>query len=315
MHAGVRRLVQETQLTVDHLVFPLFLQTGQKIQTPIPAMPGHYRWSIDQLDRLLDQVLAQKIPAVLLFGIPEEKDLIGSQAYQEEGVVQKALRYLKQHYPQLLLIADLCFCEYTSHGHCGVLDNKQQVDNDSTLALLAQQALSLARAGADVVAPSGMIDGMVRAIRTALNAAHFEHTLILSYAAKFASAFYGPFRAAVDSTPSFGNRLEYQLDPANGRQALREIALDIQEGADMIMVKPALPYLDVIQKIHHTFPDAPLCAYQVSGEYSMIHAAGQKGWLDPSAALLESLISIKRAGAQFIISYAALEIATLLAAA
>lgn len=314
-HPRLRDLVRETTLTVNDFVLPLFIKAGTNIKNPIASMPGHFQWSIDRIDEILASISTANIPAVILFGLPEKKDEVGSDSLHDDGIIQQAIRYIKSHLPNVLVIADVCFCEYTSHGHCGVITEKQNgfkdVDNDKTLQLLTQQSISFAHAGADIVAPSGMMDGMVRAIRSSLDKTGFTDLPILSYAAKYASSFYGPFRDAAEGAPQFGDRSTYQMDPANGMRALREVELDIEEGADMLMVKPAGAYLDVISRVKQTYPSIPLCAYQVSGEFAMIKAAAEKGWLDEERAMLESLLSIKRAGADFIISYFALEAAKL----
>lgn len=304
---NIRRLVRETTLTVDDLVYPLFIEDGQNIEKEIPSMPGIYRYSIDRIEKELDEVVSLNIPAVLLFGIPSHKDEVGSDTWSDEGVIQKAVRFIKKNYPQLYVITDVCFCEYTSHGHCGVLHN-HDVDNDLTLENTRKQVISHAKAGADMVAPSGMMDGVVRTIREALDSAGFYHVPIMSYSAKYASSYYGPFREAADSTPAFGDRRTYQMDPANRREAVREVQLDIEEGADIVMVKPALAYLDIIREIRDRF-DVPVAAYNVSGEYSMIKAAGKLGWIDEKKVMMETLISMKRAGADIIITYFAKEVA------
>jgi porphobilinogen synthase len=306
----IRGLVRETHLTVSSLVYPLFVCPGSKVQDEISSMPANYRWSVDQLVEECKAVSDLGIPAVILFGIPEAKDEVASGAYDPEGIIQRAVRALKKEVPKLIVICDLCLCEYTSHGHCGVVKNGE-IDNDSTLDLLAKTALAQARAGADMVAPSDMMDGRVGRIRQELDAHGFTHTPILAYSAKYASAFYGPFREAADSAPQFGDRRSHQMDPANQREALREIALDIEEGADIIMIKPALPYLDVIALARRRF-DVPLAAYQVSGEFSLIEAAARMGWIDRERIILESLISIRRAGADIILTYFAKDVARLL---
>ncbi len=302
---ALRRMVRETTLSVDHLVAPLFVAAGSGIVRPIRSMPGHAQLSVDQLDLEINEIAELQIPAVLLFGIPAHKDPIGSSGWDPEGPVPQAIRAIKQRAPQLTVIADVCVCEYTSHGHCGILaeaPGSGDVLNDPTLDILARCAVAYADAGADIVAPSAMMDGQVAAIRSALDAAGHTQVAILSYAAKFASAFYGPFREAAESTPAFGDRRAYQMDPANGREALREVDLDVTEGADMIMVKPAGAYLDIISAVRQRY-HLPLAAYQVSGEYAMIKAAAQLGWLDERRAALESLIAIRRAGADMIITY------------
>lgn len=307
---ALRRLVTETRLSADQLIYPLFVCHGSGVVNPISSMPGVHQYSVDSLTEIADQVAAAGIPSVLLFGIPAEKDAIGSSSWAPDGVVQQAAKQLRSTHPDLILIADVCFCEYTDHGHCGVLVGNE-VDNDATLENLARQSVSLAEAGIDIIAPSDMMDGRVARIRRGLDSEGFAHIPIMSYAAKFASAFYGPFRDAADSTPSFGDRRGYQMNPANSREALREVLLDVTEGADIIMVKPALPYLDILQSVR-TETKLPVAAYHVSGEYSMLHAAAQLGWLDYSRVLMESLISIRRAGADLIITYGALDASRLL---
>jgi len=306
----LRRLVRETRLSPDDLVLPLFACPGEGVAKPISSMPGVFQQSVDRLTETAREAFAEGVRAVLLFGIPEFKDAEGSAAWAPDGIVQQALRALTAEVPGLVKIADVCFCEYTDHGHCGVLDG-HEVDNDATLANLARQSVSLAAAGADVIAPSDMMDGRVGAIRQALDAAGFTATPILSYAAKFASGFYGPFREAAESTPQFGDRRAYQMDPANGREAMREAELDFEEGADMLMVKPALPYLDILAEMRRRF-DLPLAAYHVSGEYAMLKAAAERGWIDYDRVMMESLVAIRRAGADLIITYAAREAARLL---
>jgi porphobilinogen synthase len=308
---ALRTLVRETRWTASSLVYPLFVCPGSRVKDEIKSMPGNHRWSVDLVVDECKAACDLGVPAVILFGIPETKDEVGSGAYDPEGIVQRAVRALKKEVPRLLVICDLCLCEYTSHGHCGVVKNGE-VDNDSTLDLLAKTALAQARAGADMVAPSDMMDGRVGRIRQELDAHGLAQTLILAYSAKYASAFYGPFREAADSTPQFGDRRSHQMDPANQREALREIALDIEEGADIIMVKPALPYLDVIALARRQF-DVPIAAYQVSGEFSLIEAAARMGWIDRERIILESLTSIRRAGADIILTYFAKEAARLLA--
>jgi porphobilinogen synthase len=307
---ALRGLVRETQLRPGQFILPLFAVPGEGVRREISSMPGNYQLSIDELVK--ECVVAAKlgIGGVILFGIPAAKDELASGAYAEDGIVQQAVRAVKREVPKLVLMTDVCNCEYTSHGHCGLVVNGE-VRNDPTLEWLAKAAVSHARAGADVVAPSDMMDGRVAAIRAALDAAGFPDTPILSYAAKFASVFYGPFREAAESTPQFGDRRSYQMDPANGREAMREMELDVEEGADMIMVKPAMPYLDVIRQARDRF-ELPLGAYQVSGEFSMLMAAIQRGWLDRDRAILESLTSIRRAGADFVLTYFAKEAARLL---
>jgi porphobilinogen synthase len=309
---ALRALVRESRVDVGDLVYPVFVVEGKGIRQEISAMPGIFRLSPDQLDAEVEEVAGLKIPAVLLFGIPEQKDETGSSAYAPEGVVQQAIRKIKKLAPQLLVFTDVCLCEYTSHGHCGVVVG-DQIDNDRTLPLLAKVALSHAEAGADIVAPSDMMDGRVKVIRESLDKNGFQHIPILSYAAKYASAFYGPFREAAESAPQFGDRLSYQMDYHNGREALREIEQDIAEGADIIMVKPALAYLDVIRQAHNTF-NCPLAAYNVSGEYAMVKAAAKEGWLDERKVVFEILTAIKRAGADIIVTYHAKDFATWVAA-
>ncbi|WP_022855072.1 porphobilinogen synthase [Thermodesulfobacterium thermophilum] len=308
---SIRSLVRETILTVDDLIYPLFVCEGKGVKQEIKSMPEVYRFSLDQLIDEVKQVVELGIKAVLLFGIPDRKDEVGSSAYAKEGIVQKAVRTLKEKFPDLVVITDVCLCEYTSHGHCGIIKN-HTVDNDATLEQLAKIAVSHAKAGADIVAPSDMMDGRVGRIREALDEAGFTDVAIMSYAVKYCSAFYGPFREAAESAPKFGDRRSYQMDPANIREALREAYLDVQEGADILMVKPAMPYLDVIKTIRQEF-NHPLAAYQVSGEYAMIKAASKLGWLDEEKIMFESLIAIKRAGADLIITYFAKKFAQTLA--
>jgi porphobilinogen synthase len=307
----LRRLVRETRLSRDDLVLPLFAVEGRGVREPVASMPGVARLSADQIAEDVKAVADLGIPAIILFGIPAAKDARGSGADDAQGIVQRAVAAAKRAAPELVVITDVCLCEYTDHGHCGLLDG-DEVANDPTLARLAATAVSHAQAGADVVAPSDMMDGRVAAIRAALDAAGFASLPILAYAAKYASAFYGPFREAAESTPAFGDRRGYQMDPPNQREALREMALDLDEGADILMVKPALPYLDVLAEARRRF-DVPLAAYQVSGEYAMLMAAAERGWLDGPRAMLEALTAIKRAGADFILSYAARDVAARLA--
>jgi len=306
----LRRVVRETRLDPAQFILPLFVCPGEGVRREIGAMPGNYQMSVDELVRECQEVKSLGIGGVILFGLPERKDEAASGAYADDGIVQLALRAIKRATPDLLVMTDVCNCEYTSHGHCGKIVNGD-VDNDETLKWLSATAVSHTRAGADIVAPSDMMDGRVGAIRKALDAAGFLNTPILSYAAKFASVFYGPFREAAESAPQFGDRRSYQMDPANGREAMREIELDLEEGADMIMVKPAMPYLDLIWQARQRF-DVPLGAYQVSGEYSMIIAAGRNGWIDCERAMMESLTSIRRAGADFVLTYFAKPAAKLL---
>jgi len=303
----IRRMVRETWVRPDHLILPLFVRPGRGIQEPVPSMPGVFRWSVDRVVEPAREAWELGVPAVILFGLPERKDDEGSEAWREDGVVQQAVRALKEVLPELVVITDVCLCEYTSHGHCGVLEGGE-VANDASLERLARTALSHARAGADWVAPSDMMDGRVGVIRRALDEAGFHEVSILAYSAKYASAFYGPFREAADSAPAFGDRRGYQMDPANAREALLEVELDGAEGADLVMVKPALPYLDVIHQVRQR-TTLPVVAYQVSGEYAMLRAAGRLGWLDEVQAMRESLTAIRRAGADLIITYAALEYA------
>jgi porphobilinogen synthase len=304
-------LAAETRLSVEQLVLPLFVRAGRRVRQPIAAMPGAFQLSPDELVRTAAQAHAAGVPAVLLFGIPERKDEKASGAYAANGIVQRAVRLLKRELPDLVVLTDVCLCEYMSHGHCGLLARgvaSVHVLNDPTLRLLARAAVSHAEAGADMVAPSDMMDGRVAAIRAALDAAGFRDTPIMAYAAKYASAFYGPFRAAAESAPKRGDRRSYQMDPANALEALREVALDIQEGADLVMVKPALAYLDIVYRVKTEF-GFPTAAYAVSGEYSMVKAAAAKGWLDERAVTLESLLALRRAGADVLITYAAVEVA------
>jgi porphobilinogen synthase len=307
----LRRLVRETQLAPDDFILPLFAVPGQGVRKAISSMPGNFQLSIDELVKECAEALKLGIGGVILFGIPASKDEKASGAYADDGIVQQAVRAVKRELPKLLVITDVCNCEYTSHGHCGLVVDGE-VQNDPTLEWLAKAAVSHARAGADIVAPSDMMDGRVAAMRKALDESGFPNTPILAYAAKYASAFYGPFREAAESTPQFGDRRSYQMDPANAREAMREIELDLEEGADMIMVKPAMPYLDIIRLARDRF-EAPLGAYQVSGEFSMLMAAIQNGWLDRDRTILESLTAIRRAGADFMLTYFAKDAARLLA--
>ena len=309
---SLRALVRENRVDTGDLIYPMFVIEGRNIKREITAMPGVFQFSPDRLPPEVEEIARLKIPAVLLFGIPEDKDEVGSAAYRQEGVIQQAIRTIKQSVPELLVVTDVCLCEYTSHGHCGVVVNGQ-VDNDQTLPLLARMALSHAEAGADIVAPSDMMDGRVKTIREVLDQDGFQHMPILAYAAKYASAFYGPFRDAAQSAPQFGDRKSYQMDPSNWREALREVELDIAEGADIIMVKPALAYLDVICRVRNA-TNYPLAAYNVSGEYAMVKAAAQRGWIDERQVTLETLTAIKRAGADLIITYHAREAASWLQA-
>lgn len=311
-HPSIQALIRETDLQVKDLVLPLFIRDGSGHKTPIKSMPGHFQISTDFLADEIQEIEELGIPAVILFGIPAQKDPEGKCSLHSQGVIQNAIGVIKDLAPDLLVISDLCFCEYTDHGHCGVISERTgqlDVDNDLTLNMLIQQAVSHAEAGADIIAPSGMMDGMVQAIRSGLDDAGYEYLPILSYAVKYCSSLYGPFREAAEGAPTFGNRKTYQMDPANAKEALREASLDLQEGADMLMVKPAHAYLDVIYQVKQQFPHVPLGAYHVSGEYAMIKAAAQQGWIDEKNVALEVLTSIKRAGADFIITYYAKDVA------
>ena len=309
---NLRRMVRETRLSADGLIYPVFVVPGADVKEEIPSMPGVYHQSIDRVVEDAREVAELGIPALLLFGLPHTKDWEGSEAWAEDGVVQQALRAIRRAAPSLVLIADTCLCEYTSHGHCGIPGgdelNPGFIDNDRSLELLARAAVAQAEAGADIVAPSDMLDGRVEAIRTALDTRGLVDTAVLSYAAKYASAFYGPFREAADSAPQFGDRRGYQMDPPNGREAVREVGYDLAEGADMVMVKPALPYLDVVHAVKTAYPDVPLVAYNVSGEYAMLKAAAMQGWLDERRSVLEALTSIVRAGADMTITYYAKDV-------
>lgn len=307
----LRRMIRETRLSVDQFIYPLFIMPGKGVRNPVSSMPGVFQLSVDTAVAEADEVAALKIPAVILFGLPSRKDERGSEAFDDTASLQQAIRAIKDKHPELVVITDVCLCEYTSHGHCGVLKG-HEVDNDPTLDILARVSLSHARAGADIVAPSDMMDGRIGAIREALDENGFSNTGIIAYAAKYCSAFYGPFREAADSAPKFGDRRAYQMDPCNSDEALREVALDIEEGADVVMVKPALPYLDVIRRVKDEF-DRPVCAYNVSGEYAMIKAAASLGWLDEQRVMMESLTAIRRAGADMIITYFAKDAARVLA--
>lgn len=302
-----RRMIRETKLSVDDLIFPIFAISGKGVKNPIPSMPGHCQLSTDHLVKTAKKAYELGIPAVMLFGIPDKKDPLATSAYAKDGIVQKATKELKDKIPDLVVITDVCLCQYTDHGHCGVVDGNI-IDNDATLDLLARVALSHAKAGADMVAPSDMMDGRVAEIRQTLDENDFSNIPIMSYAAKYCSAYYGPFREAADSAPQFGDRRTYQMDPANSLEAIREVNMDIEEGADIIMIKPALPYLDIIHSIRNEI-DLPVAAYNVSGEYSMIKAAEKMGWIDGKKVMMESLTSIKRAGADMILTYFALEAA------
>ena len=310
---AMRRMVRQTRLAPAQLILPLFVRPGENLRREIASMPGHFQLSPDLLEGEVRQAKSLGLGGVLLFGIPDDKDPSGSDAMSDFGIIPQAVRAIKQAAPEVLVVTDVCFCEYTSHGHCGALceiGDRVDVDNDVTLQMLGHQAVAHARAGADVVAPSGMMDGMVGAIRRRLDGAGLSHVPILSYAAKYASAYYGPFRDAAESAPRFGDRRSYQMDPASDpAQALREVELDLAEGADLVMVKPALAYLDIIRLVHDRFPGVPLAAYNVSGEYSMMKAAAQRGWIDEKAVVLESLLAIRRAGAGIIITYWAKDVA------
>ena len=305
-----RRMIRETKLSVDDLVYPLFVVPGKDKKKPIHSMPGNFQMSIDHILKEVQKTKDLGIPAILLFGIPDKKDELASGAFTRDGIIQQAVRRIKDKVPDILVITDVCLCEYTSHGHCGMIE-KGDVDNDTTLEVLAETALSHAKAGVDMVAPSAMMDGQIRAIREGLDEAGYDNLPIMAYAAKYASCFYGPFREAAESVPQFGDRKAYQMDPANSDEAIREINLDVEEGADIIMVKPALPYLDIIRRAREEF-DLPVAAYNVSGEFAMIKAAAHLGWLDGERAMVEALTSIKRAGADIIITYFAQDTAKLL---
>jgi porphobilinogen synthase len=302
-----RRLIRETRLTADDLILPLFAIDGKGVRNPIESMPGHFQLSVDELTQTARQAFELGIPAIMLFGIPKHKDPLATSAYAKQGIVQTAVKAVKNALPELAVITDVCLCQYTDHGHCGIVEGNV-IDNDSSLDLLARTALSHAQAGADMVAPSDMMDGRVTEIRNALDENNFSHVPIMSYAAKYCSAYYGPFRQAAHSAPQFGDRRTYQMDPANAQEAIREVTMDVEEGADIIMVKPALAYLDIICRVRQEI-DLPLAAYNVSGEYAMIKAAAERGWLDGKKVMLESLTAIKRAGADMILTYFALEAA------
>ncbi|MHB8845304.1 MAG: porphobilinogen synthase [Nitrospirota bacterium] len=306
----IRRMVRETALSPDNFIYPLFVTHGKGVKKEISSMPGNFQQSIENIVKDCEETHALGIPAVILFGIPEHKDELGTEAYSDEGIVQHAIKAIKHKLPDLMVITDVCLCEYTSHGHCGVIKNGH-VQNDATLELLAREALSHAKAGADMVAPSDMMDGRVGAIRDILDSEGYENIPIMSYAAKYASGFYGPFREAAESTPQFGDRRSYQMDPSNSREALREVALDVEEGADIVMVKPALSYLDIISQVKQEF-ELPVAAYNVSGEFSMVKAAAKMGWIDGDRVMMEILTSIRRAGADMILTYHAKEAARLL---
>lgn len=305
--ASMRALVKETSLTVDDFIYPLFIMEGEQIKNEVPSMPGVFQISLDRLEDEINEIASLGIRAVMLFGVPNEKDEVGTGAYIDEGIVQQATRLIKKANPEILVVADTCLCEYTSHGHCGVIHG-DEIDNDESLKLLAQTAVSQAKAGADIIAPSNMMDGFVIAIRKALDDAGFTNIPIMSYAVKYASAFYGPFRDAADSTPQFGDRKTYQMDPANRREALKEAETDIEEGADLLIVKPALSYLDIVREVKD-MTNVPIVAYNVSGEYAMIKAAVQNGWIDEKPLVLEMFTSMKRAGADLILTYYAKDVA------
>jgi len=309
---NLRRMVRETQLAVDDFIYPLFVCPGKKVRKPVGSMPGVFQLSVDEVVTEAKKAADAGVPALILFGIPTKKDAVGSEAWDDNGVVQKACKEIKKARPELVVVIDACFCEYTSHGHCGVLTEAGEVDNDATLDNLGRAARSYARAGCDIVAPSGMMDGMVGFIRDSLDEEGFDQVAILAYSAKYASGYYGPFREAAESAPQFGDRKAYQMDPANAMEAIREVSLDVEEGADMIMVKPALAYLDVIARVREEF-ELPLAAYNVSGEYAMLKAAGERGWIDYDRVMMETLTGIKRAGADMILTYHALEAAAILA--
>ncbi len=303
----MRRMVRETRISAEEMIYPIFVIEGEDIKNPIPSMPEVFQYSIDRMDEVLDKVKDAGVAGVMIFGIPAEKDEMGSQAYAPDGITQRAIRHIKERYPEMLVIADVCLCEYTSHGHCGLVDGCH-ILNDETLPLLAKMSVTLAQAGADIIAPSDMMDGRVAAIRQALDENGFVHVPILAYSAKFASGYYGPFRDAAHSAPQFGDRRSYQMDVCNKREALREIADDIEEGADMYIIKPALAYLDVVEAASHRF-DLPIAVYNVSGEYAMVKAASQMGWIDEKRIVMENLIAMKRAGATILITYHALDAA------
>lgn len=306
----IRTQFRETHLTMSDFIYPLFIEEGSDIKKEIPSMPGIFRYSLDRIKEELDEVISLEIKSVILFGIPLHKDAEGSESWNDEGIIQKGIRYIKEHYPTLQVIADVCFCEYTDHGHCGVLCN-HDVDNDLTLINLRKQVLAQAKAGVDMVAPSGMMDFAVREIRTELDENGYKHIPIMGYSVKYCSAYYGPFRDAADSAPSFGDRRTYQMDPANRKEAIKEAQADVNEGAEILMVKPALSYLDIIRDLKNNF-DLPIAAYNVSGEYSMVKAAGKNNWIDEQKVMMETLLSIKRAGADIIITYHAKEAAKIL---
>lgn len=305
---NLRDMIGETQISTKDLIFPIFVTAGENIKSEIETLAGNYQWSVDRVLEGIDEVVKLNIPAVLLFGLPSYKDEEGSSSWDDNEPVQMASKLIKAKYPELVVITDACFCEYTTHGHCGILQNGVTVDNDKTLVNLAKLAVSQARCGADIIAPSNMMDGYVKVMRTALDEAGYENVAIMAYSAKYASAYYGPFRAAADSAPSAGDRKGYQMDPRNSDEALREVELDILEGADIVMVKPALAYLDVVKRVKETF-NRPLCVYNVSGEFAMVKAAALKGWIDEKRIVMETMMSFKRAGAKMIITYHALDVA------
>lgn len=304
---AMRKMVRETRLSAADMIYPIFVEEGEGMTAPVESMPTVYRYSIDRLEEILPQIAESGIAGLLIFGVPKHKDEFATEAYCDEGVTQQAIRYIKKNYPELIVIADVCLCEYTNHGHCGVICG-EKILNDETLPLLSKMAVSMAKAGADIIAPSDMMDGRVAAIRAALDENGYIDVPIMSYSAKFASGYYSPFRDAADSAPSFGDRKTYQMDTANRREALREIADDIEEGADMVMVKPALPYLDILREVRD-MTDLPLAAYNVSGEFSMVKAAAKLGWIDEKRIVMENMTAIKRAGADIIITYHALDAA------
>jgi porphobilinogen synthase len=302
---GLRRMIRETHLRVSDLILPLFVIDGKDVKNPIPSMPGHYQLSIDNFLKTAQKAHELGIPAIILFGIPDKKDALGTGAYADNGIVQKAVKAVKEKFPELVVITDVCLCQYTDHGHCGIVEGNS-IDNDASLDLLARTALSHAKAGADMVAPSDMMDGRVAEIRETLDESNFNQVAIMAYSAKYCSAYYGPFRSAADSAPKFGDRRSYQMDPANSLEAIREVTMDIEEGADIIMVKPALAYLDIICRVREEI-DLPMAAYNVSGEFSMIKAAEKMGWIDGPRVMMETLTAIKRAGADLILTYFAIE--------
>ncbi|MED1420883.1 porphobilinogen synthase [Bacillus smithii] len=304
--ANMRALVRENFVRKEDLIYPIFAVEGVNIKNEVKSMPGVYQYSIDRLKEEMDEIVELGIKSVIVFGVPKEKDEVGSGAYHDHGIVQEAIRYIKSHYPDIVVVADTCLCEYTSHGHCGVVEGSQ-ILNDPSLDLLAKTAISQAKAGADIIAPSNMMDGFVAAIRKGLDESGFEYVPIMSYAVKYSSSFYGPFRDAADSTPQFGDRKTYQMDPSNRREALREAESDIEEGADFLIVKPAMSYLDIVRDVRNSF-NVPIVAYNVSGEYSMVKAAAQNGWIDEKAIVMEKLTSMKRAGADLIITYFAKDV-------